>query len=59
MGSEEGNRLFNEQALKKFREEMDKILPSLDDKTMLEQVADQNGVTSEEVRDNMMLGSKH
>ena len=53
MGSEEGNRLFNEQALKKFREEMDRILPSLDDKTILEQVADQNGVPTEEVRENI------
>ena len=53
LGSEKGNRLFNEQALKEFSKEMEKILPSLDDKTILECVADQNGVPTEEVRDNI------
>ena len=53
LGSEEANRLVNEMALDEFRDEMEKILSSLGEKSAVECVADQNGVSGEEIRESI------
>ncbi|MBR2257279.1 MAG: hypothetical protein IJ899_08065 [Blautia sp.] len=53
LGSEEANRLVNEMARDEFRDEMEKILSSLGEKSVVERVADQNGVSGEEIRESI------
>ena len=53
LGTEEGNRIVNEQALKDFSREMEKIFSLQKDQSILDRTADKNGVPSEEVRESI------
>ncbi|MBR2259757.1 MAG: hypothetical protein IJ899_20945 [Blautia sp.] len=53
LGSEDANRLINEMALEEFRDAMKKSFSSLEDKSTVERVADQNGVSEEEIRESI------
>ena len=53
LGSTEANRLVNEMAREQFSKEMDKICSSLENKSVLERVAEQDGADVEDVRENI------